>query len=209
MDTCSKRLGSEISALFIQSMNSQLSHLSPEMRLLACRRLEQRCHFCSCRKVQPVPSHGSINSRILLLDSNPGRLQVEEGNAFILRSNTSKLLQSLIECLNLTLQDCFITYAFHCQTGDRTTLGYDRCSLWLNYELSLLTEVDTIVTLGEDAFHVIMGDGYPKVIDILGRAYNIEIRNKRYRVIPIPHPYFLMQNREWLDRTLKTLVSLR
>lgn len=206
MATFSKRIGSDISSIFNSKIDSLFDNFSIEQKLRGVRTLEQRCHLCGCRgSCKPCPSYGTSSAKVLVLDANPGKLQEDSGEAIRYDAVSLKILGKLLHELGLTLNDIFLTYAFHCRVPERNIISYDKCSLWFNYEFSLLSNVDTIITLGEDAFHFVMGSGYPKVADIYGKHYVVNYNNRDIKVLPLMHPWFLLKNKKWMEETVSVL----
>ncbi len=204
-DLHSPRLGSDYALDFIKYCQSKRGRC-PHLPFI--RHLEKRCKLCHLRgKDLPVPSFGSKQSKIMIIDSNPGKLQVLAGQDYRFEGACYNLLLKLLQSVDLNIQDCFITYSIHCNSSERDSIAYDKCSLWLNYELCILEDCDTIITLGEDAFHTVMGEGYPRVIDIYGSTYDIKIGIKTYKIIPLMHPWFLLKNPEFIEKTENIVKS--
>jgi len=192
---------------FIQHLNSRRP---PKMSPFEYeRRAIKGCTMCKNRGEQyPVPIIGDESSEFLIIDSNPGKFQVEEGGALVFKGASFNLLSRILHHMDITFQDCALTYAFHCQTSDRDPISYDRCSLWFHYEISHMPNLKTIITLGEDAFHLIMGNGHPKLQDIYGNRYIVDLEGRKINILPLMHPWFLLRNKEWLDRTVSFVSEI-
>lgn len=202
------RFESEINRKFIEEMERAFSGRSVQEKLFLCRKVLLRCRLCSARSNgEPVPSYGDVKSKLLILDSNPGLNQERSGEALDWRSPTIKLLSRMMSLSGEALQKCFVDYVYRCRTKNRTVINYDKCSMWLAYELWLLKDLKAILTLGESAYSCVLGDMEPSMDLSYGAVKQISLFGRSIDVYFIKHPWYIMKHGEWLSRSSEVVAE--
>lgn len=103
--------------------------------------------------------------------------------------HSGKILNSLLNIIDLELEDTTFIEAIKCFPKDRKYLKTCNlnCKSILNKQLKLLNP-SLIITLGDSATKSILKIKYNKFSDIVGIIYRVKIEGKEISVLPIYHP---------------------
>lgn len=101
---------------------------------------------------------------------------------------TGKILEKLLNCCNLSINDIYFTECCKCHIQDRKLLSHcsDNCFKFLIEQLKVL-DVNVLLTMGVFATQVVLGRKVLKFSDVVGREEIVLIGNKQFIVIPIYH----------------------
>ncbi len=140
-----------------------------------------KCNLCTDRK-NAVPGEGNIHSKILFIGEAPGENEDRDGIPFCGRSG--KLLDELLDSINLKRKDIFITNIVKCrppQNRDPSEDEIKSCSPYLKIQIKLINPT-VICTLGRYSTSLFLKDR--KISQIHGKVF----KYGEYRIIPLYHP---------------------
>ncbi len=140
-----------------------------------------KCNLCKDRK-NAVPGEGNIHSKIFFIGEAPGENEDREGIPFCGRSG--KLLDELLESINLKREDIFITNIVKCrppQNRDPKEDEITACSPYLKIQIKLIDPI-LICTLGRYSTSLFLKDR--KISQIHGKVF----KYGKYKIIPLYHP---------------------
>ncbi len=117
--------------------------------------LISNCTSCtlSLNRTNTVPGEGSINSKIIFIGEAPGAKEDKSGRPFI--GPAGKLLDKLLNLINLSRKDIYITNMVKCRPpNNRDPLDEEisSCRKFLDRQLNLI-EPKLIVSLGRHSFN--------------------------------------------------------
>ena len=102
---------------------------------------------------------------------------------------TGRVLEKLLNNINLTIEDIYFTECCKCIIEDRKSLA--KCSencMPILIEQLLGLPCDTILTMGVHPTQAILKTKIKKFVDYVGREFKINFGEKEYTLIPIYHP---------------------
>ena len=108
--------------------------------------------------------------------------------------------------LNLSIDDVYFTHAIKCKTLNSNTPSsseFNSCKPYLFSQIEFI-KPKVIVTLGSDAYYKVT-DEDNNFEDVRGHVINF----KKYKLIPIYHPQFLLRNPELKKTTLNDLKTIK
>jgi DNA polymerase len=147
------------------------------------------CELCKGRN-KPVFAKGNQHSKFMICGMVPGPEENKVGTPFIGRAG--KLLDIILERIDLTLNDVYITNVVKCalQPGIPLTQPWiDSCSVYLLAQVSIIRP-DVIVTLGADSTNALLG--FPLDTKIGKLRGNPQVYFNTH-VIPTYHPSYLLR----------------
>ena len=102
---------------------------------------------------------------------------------------SGKILQQLLEYLNINLMDITFTEAVKCFPKDRKEL-LSMGKLWqkILYEQIDFLSPHIIITLWDFPTKALLWNTYKKFTDVVWKEFFIEIKNQKYIIIPTYHP---------------------
>ena len=102
---------------------------------------------------------------------------------------SGKILQQLLEYLNINLMDITFTEAVKCFPKDRKEL-LSMGKLWqkILYEQIDFLSPNIIITLWDFPTKALLWNTYKKFTDVVWKEFFIEIKNQKYIIIPTYHP---------------------
>jgi uracil-DNA glycosylase family 4 len=155
------------------------------MELININKKINDCKRCPLYKLakNAVPGEGNSKAKIMFVGEAPGRIEDETGRPFVGRAG--KLLDQLLESINIKRQSVFITsVAKHRPPKNRQPKSSEikACSFWLNKQLSII-KPKLIVTLGRFGMEYFLPD---KKISLI---HGTMVKDKEGRLIfPVYHP---------------------
>ena len=117
--------------------------------------LISKCTSCtlSFNRMNTVPGEGSINSKIVFIGEAPGAQEDKSGRPFV--GPAGKLLDKLLNSINLSRKDIYITNMVKCRPpNNRDPLDEEisSCRKFLDRQLNLI-KPKLIVSLGRHSFN--------------------------------------------------------
>jgi len=151
-----------------------------------------KCQLCQLDKVYGDNIYFGTNTKILFVGEAPakngwritGKAWINEKNKII---PSGKILEKLLENMNISLFDISFVEIIKCFPSDRKKLKYysENCLSFFNKQLELL-KPDVIITLGEIPTKILLNNiKFSKLSDVVGKEYSY---NSRITLIPIYHP---------------------
>ena len=144
---------------------------------------------------------GNPEAEIVFIGEGPGRWEDEKGLPFV--GNSGKLLNQLLESINLPREEVYITNVVHYRPpNNRDPLPEELAAFrpYLNKIVSII-EPKMIVTLGRFS----MGKFFPGVTigTIHGKPREIKWRTNKIVVVPMYHPAAGLRNGEFKKRLVE------
>lgn len=165
------------------------------------------CYLCDLSKsrTQSMGGYGNTNAELMIIDFTVSPTDDSENSYYTGRSGES--LKKMIEnVLKLNINDVYFTHAIKCKTLNSNTPSaseFNSCRSYLFSQIEFV-KPKIIVTLGEDAYYKVTdeSDNFQGV-----RGHVIDF--KKYKLIPIYHPAFLLRNPELKKITLNDLKTIK
>ncbi len=154
--------------------------------------------IAECKKCGDLPklSCSSIKngkSKILILGESPAKDGwIESGRAFYNKNGqfqaSGKVLEKLLNICNLTIDDINFTEVCKCIISDRKTLNFcsENCKEILFEQLDEF-DCELILPMGQYPTQTILNQKINKLKDVVGKEFEITLKNSKKRVIPIYH----------------------
>ena len=188
------------------SINESSSHETPKSMQQLCQNIAT-CHLCDLSKSrrQSMSGFGNIHADIMFIDFSVSATEDATNSYFCGRSGET--LQKMIEnVLHLQLSDIYFTHAIKCKSLENNMPSqseYDSCKAHLYHQIDFI-KPKIIVTLGEAAYSYFSGeaDNFQSV-----RGHVIDM--KRYKLIPMLHPHYLLRNPESKKIAMNDLLTIK
>lgn len=199
-----KALGFEYTDPF--NINESTSSQTP----ISIEQLEQNifsCHLCDLSKSrrQSMPGFGNTHADLMIIDFSVSSTDDSTNSYYSGRSGES--LKKMIEnVLHLSIDDVYLTHAVKCKTlnsNHPSVSEFNSCKSYLFSQIDLI-KPKILVTLGEDTYYKVTDEcnGFENV-----RGHVIDF--KKYKLIPIYHPGYLLRNPELKRITLNDLKTIK
>lgn len=198
-----KALGFEYSDPFI--VNDTNTHTPVTLEQLVTD--VSTCHLCDLSKsrCQSMSGYGNPNAKLMIIDFNVSSTDDSSNGYYTGRSGES--LKKMIEnVLGLCVDDVYFTHVVKCKTLNSnvpSTSEINSCKAYLFAQIDFI-QPDIIVTLGDDAYYKVT-DESDNFEDVRGHVINF----KKYKLIPIYHPSYLLRNPELKKITLNDLKTIK
>lgn len=156
----------------------------------------RKCNLFKTRK-KPVFGYGSKNADILFIGEAPGYNEDIQGLPFVGRAG--KLLNELLESINLKREDVFISNIIKCRPpNNRNPLKSEisQCKDYLEEQIDII-KPKIIVPLGNFASLFVFkkyGLKIDKISKIHGKVFNTNKSFKNLKIIPLFHPAVAIYN---------------
>ena len=162
--------------------------MSQEIPLKNLHKKILKCCRCYLYKTAKYAVHGEGNpeTKIVFVGEAPGRVENETGRPFMGRAG--KLLNQLLESINLKRESVFITSVVkHRPPKNRQpkSMEIKKCASWLKQQLSII-KPKLIVTLGRFGMEYFLPK--EKISQIHGTINKILVNGKSIIIFPIYHP---------------------
>jgi DNA polymerase len=152
-----------------------------------------------------MPGFGSSNARVVILDYMVSQVQDANNDYYSGRSGES--LKNMIEkVIGLSIEDVYLTHVIKCkplQSNHPSSSEVQSCKQYLQAQLDFI-KPNVIVTLGADAYQALTDDS-----DNFENVRGHIIDFKKYKLVPIYHPQFLLRNPELKKITLRDLQTIK
>lgn len=152
----------------------------------------RQCGLCplSRQRNKAVPGEGDPKAELMFVGEAPGRDEDSQGRPFVGRAG--KLLRKIIDSMNFTEEEVFITNVVKCRPPDNRVPQKDEvglCSPYLERQIvSIAPRV--IVTLGKTPTEYFLGGTTRSMSDLRGHFFQY----KGVQVMPTFHPSYLVRN---------------
>ena len=165
------------------------------------------CHLCDLSKSrqQSMSGYGNPNASLMIIDFCVSSGEDTQNTYYHGRSGES--LKKMIEnVLNLRVDDVYFTHAVKCKTLNSnipSASEFNSCKSYLFAQIEFI-KPKLIVTLGDSAYYKVT-DEDNNFEDVRGHVIDF----KKYKLIPIYHPAFLLRNPELKKITLNDLKTIK
>ncbi|MDD2567925.1 MAG: uracil-DNA glycosylase [Thiovulaceae bacterium] len=165
------------------------------------------CHLCDLSKSrkQSMSGFGNPSADLMIIDYAVSAVEDETNSYFCGRSGDT--LKKMIEnVLELRLSDIYFTHAIKCKplNANRPSESeWDSCKNYLFSQIDFV-KPKVIVTLGEDAYAHLTGE-YDNFKNVRGHVIDC----KKYKLIPIFHPQYLLRNPESKKIAMNDLKTIK
>jgi len=165
------------------------------------------CHLCDLSKsrTQSMSGFGNENADLFIIDYIVSQAQDNTNSYYSARSGDTlkKMIENVIQ---LSINDIYLTHAIKCkplQSNKPSPSEWDTCKNYLFTQIEFI-QPKVIVTLGAEAYSHLTGDN-DNFEDVIGHV----IDYKKYKLIPIYHPQFLLRNPDLKKATLNDLKTIK
>jgi len=165
------------------------------------------CHLCDLSKSrsQSMSGYGNINANLMIIDFSVSPNEDTTNSYYAGRSG--EILTNMIEnVLKLKVDDIYFTHAIKCKplnSNIPSSSEWDSCNAYLFAQIDFV-KPKVVVTLGEDSYAKITGEN-----DNFNSVKGHVIDFKKYKLIPIDHPQFLLRNPELKKTALNDLKIIK
>ncbi len=165
------------------------------------------CHLCDLSKsrTQSMPGYGTPNAELMIIDYDISQTQDSTNSYYSGRSGET--LKNMIEnVLHLDVQDVYLTHAIKCKplkSNKPSPSEWNSCKSYLFSQIEFI-QPKVVVTLGNEAYNCVTEDN-----DNFDNVRGHVIDFKKYKLIPIYHPQYLLRNPELKKITLNDLKTIK
>ena len=165
------------------------------------------CHLCDLSKSrkQAMSGFGNDNAKLMIVDFSVTMSDDSSNSYFSGRSGES--LKKMIEnVLGLRVEDIYFTHAIKCRPLNSNTPSpseWNSCKPYLFSQIEFV-KPDVVVTLGKDAYEKVTGE-----VENFESVRGHVIDFKKYKLIPIYDPQYLLRNPEQKKTTLNDLKTIK
>lgn len=165
------------------------------------------CHLCDLSKsrTQSMNGFGNTNADLMIIDFSVSSNDDTKNSYYSGRSG--EVLTKMIEnVLELSVNSVYFTHAVKCKplnSNIPSSSEWNSCKPYLFAQIEFV-KPKVIVTLGQEAYTKVTSeeDNFESV-----RGHVIDF--KKYKLIPIYHPQFLLRNPELKKTTLNDLKTIK
>jgi len=165
------------------------------------------CHLCDLSKSrkQSMSGYGNPNAQLMIIDFSVS--MSEDANNKYYSGRSGESLTNMIEkVIGLKVEDVYFTHAIKCKPLNSNTPSaseWDSCKSYLYTQIDFI-KPKVVVTLGEDAYSKLTSDD-EDFQNVRGHVIDF----KKYKLIPIYHPQFLLRNPELKKITMNDLKTIK
>ena len=171
------------------------------------------CKKCDLWKTRnkPLVGDGSVKSKILVIGESPGYYEDLQGKAFV--GEAGKILDSLLDLVNLKRKDIYITNVLKChppRNHNPNRQEIDSCIGYLYKQIEII-KPRIILTLGKFASKEIFDKfnlEFSRISELHGKIYEAETIFGAAKIIPLYHPAVACYHNEMLDVLKKDFEKL-
>ena len=165
------------------------------------------CYLCDLSKSrrQSMSGFGNPDADLMIVDFSVS-LNDDTNNSYYSGRSGESLTNMIEKVIELKIEDIFFTHAVKCKplnSNIPSTSEWDSCKSYLFSQIEFI-KPKIIVTLGEEAYFKLTNENrdFQSV-----RGHVIDF--KKYKLIPIYHPQFLLRNPELKKITLNDLKTIK
>lgn len=165
------------------------------------------CYLCDLSKsrTQSMPGYGNTDADLMIIDYSVSDNSDKKNSYYNGRSGET--LQKMVEnVLKLKIDEIYFTHAIKCKPLNSNVPSSSEWNSCKSYILSQIEFVKPkiIVTLGKEAYSKISEEN-DNFEDVRGHIIDF----KKYKLIPIYHPQFLLRNPELKKIALNDLKTIK
>ncbi|MEA1893153.1 MAG: uracil-DNA glycosylase [Campylobacterota bacterium] len=165
------------------------------------------CHLCDLSKSrkQSMSGFGNPDADLMIVDFSVSSSE-DTDNAYYSGRSGESLVKMIENVLCLKIEDIYFTHAIKCKplnSNIPSKSEWDSCKSYLFTQIEFV-KPKLIVTLGEEAYFKLTNEDrdFQSV-----RGHVIDF--KKYKLIPIYHPQFLLRNPELKKITFNDLKTIK
>ena len=165
------------------------------------------CHLCDLSKsrTQSMSGYGTPNAKLMIIDYDISQTQDSTNSYYSGRSGET--LRNMIEkVLNLNIEDVYLTHAIKCKplkSNKPSPSEWNSCKAYLFSQIEFI-QPKVVVTLGNEAYNCVTEDN-----DNFDNVRGHVIDFKKYKLVPIYHPQYLLRNPELKKITMNDLKTIK
>ena len=166
------------------------------------------CFLCDLSKsrTQVMSGYGSATAKVMIIDFSVS-LSNDTTNSYYSGRSGESLRKMIENVLELNIQDdVYLTHTIKCKplnANKPSSSEWNSCKSYLFSEIEFI-KPKVIITLGEDAYSRFTGE-YQNFESVRGHVIDF----KKYKLIPIHHPQYLLRNPELKKTTLNDLKTIK
>jgi len=200
-----KALGYSYSDPFVTNRSTVAQELPDD--LLQLQEIISQCHLCDLSKSrqQSMSGLGNLNADLMIIDAYVS-VSEDASNSYYAGKSGESLVKMIENVLGRKKEDVYITHAVKCKplgTNTPSKSEFNSCKPYLYKQIEMIRP-KVIMTLGEEAYHLISGDDTP-FEQVRGQKINFG----DYVIVPIFHPQFLLRNPSMKAKTLTDLKTIK
>ncbi len=165
------------------------------------------CHLCDLSKsrTQSMSGYGNPHANLMIIDFSVSANEDETNSYYAGRSGET--LKNMVQnVLKLSVDDVYFTHAIKCKPLN-SNMPSD--SEWESCQSHLFSQMEfvkpkVVVTLGEYSYAKVTGEN-ENFQSVRGHVIDF----KKYKLIPIDHPQFLLRNPELKKIALNDLKTIK
>jgi DNA polymerase len=165
------------------------------------------CHLCDLSKSrqQTMSGYGNPDAQLMIVDFSVS-MNEDNSNSYYAGRSGESLTNMIEKVIGLKIEDVYFTHAVKCKplnSNIPSASEWDSCKSYLFSQIEFV-KPKVIVTLGEDAYFKLTNEDedFQSV-----RGHVIDF--KKYKLIPIYHPQFLLRNPELKKIALNDLKTIK
>jgi len=148
---------------------------------------------------------GNPNAKLMIIDYNVSQTQDTTNSYYSGRSGET--LKNMIEnVLDLSIDDIYLTHAIKCKplkSNKPSPSEWNSCKAYLFSQIEFI-QPKVVVTLGNEAYNSVTEDN-----DNFDNVRGHVIDFKKYKLVPIYHPQYLLRNPELKKITMNDLKTIK
>ncbi len=165
------------------------------------------CHLCDLSKSrkQSMSGYGNPNADLMIVDFSVS-LNEDTNNGYYSGRSGESLTAMIEKVIGLRVDDVYFTHAIKCKplgTNIPSNSEWDSCKSYLFTQIEFI-KPKVIVTLGEDTYFKLT-DEDNNFQEVRGHVIDF----KKYKLIPIYHPQYLLRNPELKQITMNDLKTIK
>jgi len=165
------------------------------------------CHLCDLSKsrTQSMSGYGNPHANLMIIDFSVSANEDETNSYYAGRSGET--IKNMVQnVLKLSVDDVYFTHAIKCKPLN-SNMPSD--SEWESCQSHLFSQMEfvkpkVVVTLGEYSYAKVTGEN-ENFQSVRGHVIDF----KKYKLIPIDHPQFLLRNPELKKIALNDLKTIK
>lgn len=182
--------------------------------LKLCQKIRHCGSKCRARSeaTLPVPPRGTLVPDVVVVGRNPGYWEDKYNRPFYYLAPSGKLLNMWLRYLGLDRSRAYITNTIFCYTAGNRVPKIEEireCSYYKELEFSLISPPKLFMLCGGEAIRLFLGEEKVSVVKLLGSIFVSKVGNQRVFIVPLPHPSFVLRNKQYGYKVYKVLSVLR
>jgi len=152
-----------------------------------------------------MSGYGNQNADLMIIDYDISQTQDATNSYYSGRSGET--LKKMIEnVLHLNVEDVYLTHAIKCKplkSNKPSPSEWNSCKAYLFSQIEFI-QPKVVVTLGNEAYNCVTEDN-----DNFDNVRGHVIDFKKYKLVPIYHPQYLLRNPELKKITMNDLKTIK